>query len=194
MKITDSMREIAVNVFTDITKNILGYLWKSMIAGGILALFYHLKGFLFAPQKIRPIFILVGVACLLTLIFLVIKLAKKKGANIPISNKFYHGHGPNQYTEKTKWNYKQCKKYYYIPLLSHGHMTVEFVDFCGPFCAKCHHLLSQKSGMFCHKFECLNCERCFTVPKELATDNYKKRLFRYFETEYKQGHLKEASL
>lgn len=194
MKLPNSIREVVINVFTDITKNILGYIWKVMVASGVLALFFSLKDFLFTPQEMRPIFMLVGVVCLLALIFLVTKLAKKNEVNIPISNKFCNGHGPSWYSEKTKWNYKQCKSYYYVPLLVHDRVAVEFADFCGPFCAKCHHLLSQKSGMFCHKFECLNCERCFTVPKELATYNYKKRLFQYFETEYKQGHLKEASL
>ena len=193
MKLADSVKEVAVNVFTDITKNLLGYLWRFVIASGILAFIFSFKAFLLTPRAIRPIFVLAGGACLLILIFIVIKLVKKRELNIATSNKFYHGHGPNQLTEKTKWNYKRYKDYYYIPLLSHGHMSVEFVDFCGPFCEKCHHLLSLKSGMLGYRFECLNCEQCFSIPKELATDDYKKRLFQYFETEYKQGHLKEAS-
>lgn len=119
------------------------------------------------------------------------KKKEKEKYFIPIKSKFYNESEPSEYSRKTKWNYKDNTNYYYVPLLSHSQFNVTFADLCGPYCATCNHILHTDGGYdMGTRFFCLNCNKKYKIPTELLGD-YQKKIFGYFQDEYRQGRLKE---
>ena len=168
-----------------------------------LALLFLIGLFLFQLNILDPLGkIVIFLSILLTIIVVTpsvlpkLKEAKSlifKGARhfIPIKSKFHTGFEPNSYARQTKWYYKDFFQYYFVPLLSHGYNTVTFVELTGPWCKKCDHLLCAINALFGQKFKCNNCLKKFPIPKELV-DDYPKRLFAYFKSEYDNGRVREA--
>jgi hypothetical protein len=135
----------------------------------------------------------------ITLSFIILFLRNqlhRKQYFITIRSKFNNGYEPNEYSRQTRWRYKQNETYYYIPLLVYGYdqfAMPEFRDFCGPYCSKCDHLLQlDGGGESGRRFFCVNCVKKYKIPVELV-DDYTTRLFRYFQEEYRQRRLGEAS-
>jgi uncharacterized membrane protein len=148
---------------------------------------------IFSQWIITPIYLIIF---LVVLLILLITLSfrnrfKKKEYFILVKSVFNTGYEPSDYSRQTKWNYKNKKDYYFIPLLSHGYNSVEFVDLCGPYCSRCNHVLHLNgSNNLGNKFICINCVKTYKIPKELFGD-YGNKLFSYFREEYRQGKLRE---
>ena len=106
---------------------------------------------------------------------------------------FSSGFEPNDYSRKTKWNFKTNRDYYFIPLLSHSYNSVEFIDLCGPYCSNCNHILHLEGSRenLGNKFFCVNCSKKYNIPQELLGD-YQKKIFSYFKEEFRQGRLRES--
>ncbi len=150
----------------------------------------------FLLQRIEmPIYVamVMGACSILCFWMGLLKLYKPKEFYIEIKDKYYTDHPPSDYDRRTKWNFKNYKRYYFIPLLSHSYDSVSYVECCGPYCAKCDHILHLKGrsgGNLGHTFECINCNRKYCIPRELRGD-YVEKLDQYFTEEMRQGRLKQ---
>ncbi len=136
---------------------------------------------------------LLGVTVLLLAVALLKSLFRPKRYRITIRDS-YQGSLPNEYQRRTRWHFKDQQAYYYIPWLSQGYETLEFVGFCGPYCSKCDHILHVHGP---HKelgraLFCVRCNAKHRIPKELL-DDYANRLYSYFKNEFLQRRLKQAA-
>lgn len=141
----------------------------------------------------RYLAMVMGVCSILCFCMGLLKLYKPKEFYFEIKDRYHTGYPPDKYDRKTKWNFKNYKKHYFVPLLVHSHNDVSYEEFCGPYCSKCDHLLHLKgtgSDNVGSIFECINCDRKYRIPKELR-NNWTEKLDKYFTEEMRQGRLKQ---
>lgn len=129
---------------------------------------------------------------LLVLVYLLIRFNfKKKEHLVPVRDKFPDDYEPNDYARKTKWSFKSCSSYYFVPMLVVGYSReTKFTGLCGPYCTKCNHVLRADKG---GKFFCINCIKKYKIPRELMGGDFWDKLMAYFGEEYRQGRLKQSS-
>jgi thiol-disulfide isomerase/thioredoxin len=174
--------------FTEVTFTlILG----SAVVYALVIKFWNL---LFISVNILMAYIVIfGIILLFLIYFYISKRFKREQYCIPTRRTLYNGLEPSEYDRRTKWNYKNNSKYYFVPLISHSYDSAEFVDFWGPFCSKCDHFLQTKKLQSNPKYFCVNCVLHYKVPTELWGD-YEKKLLAYFKEEYRKGNLKDVHL
>lgn len=188
----------------DFLKDIISQIFKSLIDKIILTSTISLVavGLFFKKYLTISIYlyqVLILIAIILFIIFIIYTFFvkhKKKGMiiynDVIVVDKFHHGYKPNDLQFKNKWNIKNNKKYFYVLLLVlpwGGVGQTTFEGFCGPYCSKCNHILYYESYYY---FNCLNCEKKYSIPKDFIKDYYDK-VFNYFNEEYNNGNLKNLS-
>lgn len=104
----------------------------------LLLLFLGFKDFLLQSVSVKLVIIIP--VTILAFGFLASFCAKyfyRRKYLIPVRRTHHEDIEINEYSRRTKWNYKSHKKYYFIPLISHSQYSADFVTFAGPFCAGC---------------------------------------------------------
>ena len=180
------------DIFSSLTTNLISWVASLFSLAVVGAAAWFLRS-AFLETYTVPAYILYILAVISASLILVtmLDLTKRKGYFIPISGQFLNGSEPNEYGRRNKWNYKDKKKYYYIPLLSFDYNGfLQFRDVCGPYCSRCDHLLClDGGGEYGREFFCVNCIRKFRIPAELRED-YRARIVSYFQEEYRQNKLR----